>query len=110
VWLNTYPGTPCDCKPFPDSPLFYGADVLVLGNTFVADTLKGGEVIGPDHPLRRELFSLEQAMALREQYGIGRLVLTHLEEDWGRTYDDYRAMEQTLSSVAFAWDGMTIRL
>ena len=44
---------PCDCLPFPDDDIFYNADVLVLGNTFIGNKLKDGNVITDDHPLRK---------------------------------------------------------
>lgn len=101
---------PCDVKPFPDSPRFQGADVLILGNTMIGPTLKGGFVLTPDNPLLKEVFSMDEALALRDKYGIGELVFTHMEEDWGKSYDDYRAMEETMPGVRFAFDGMEIVL
>lgn len=98
---------PCDCKPFPDSPLFHGADVLVIGNTFVGDTLKDGRSIGQSHPLREELHSMEDVLDVKSRYGFGRVVVTHIEEDWGKSYDDYLALEGEYG-VSFAYDGMRI--
>lgn len=101
---------PCDVKPFPESPLFEGADVLILGNTMIGPVLKGGFVPAPDNPLLRELFSLDEAIALRERHRIGRLILTHLEEDWGKSFDDYEMLAKHLPGVEFAYDGMRIAL
>lgn len=101
---------PCDVKPFPDSPLFHGADVLIIGNTMVGPALKDGMVPSEDNPLRKELFTLDEVIAIQRQYEIGQLVVTHLEEDWGKSYDDYREMEKSLHNVRFAYDGMEVIL
>lgn len=101
---------PCDVKPFPKSPLFAGADVLILGNTMIGPPLKGGFIPSENNPLRRELFTLEEALILRQSLGVPRLILTHLEEDWGKSFDDYRALEARLPGVSFAYDGMRISL
>lgn len=101
---------PCDVKPFPDSPLFTGADCLVVGNTVVGDVLKGGFVLGAENPLRQELFTLEEIVRLKERLRIPDVVVTHIEEDWGKSYDDYRALESSCAGIRFAYDGMRIEL
>lgn len=101
---------PCDVKPFPQHPLLRCADVLILGNTMVGPTLKGGFVPGEDNPLRRELFTLDEALALKRSLCIPRLILTHLEEDWGKSFDEYRALETQLDGVSFAYDGMRVSI
>ena len=99
---------PCDVKPFPDSPLLEGAEVLIIGNTMVGPVLKNGFTPAADNPLAKELFSLEEVLALKARYGIGRLIVTHLEEDWGKSYDDYKALEAEQPDMEFAYDGMRI--
>ncbi len=101
---------PCDVKPFPQSEKFQDADVLIIGNTIVGDVLKDGFVLEEDNPLRKELFTLDEIDALRRQYGIKEVIITHLEEDWGKTYDDYKKLEGELKSIRFAYDGMKIPL
>ena len=61
------------------------ADVLIIGNTIVGDILKDGFVLKEDNPLRKELFTLDEIDAIRKQYGIREVFMTHLEEDWGRS-------------------------
>lgn len=101
---------PCDVKPFPQSEKFQDADVLIIGNTIVGDVLKDGFVLEEDNPLRKELFTLDEIDDLRRQYGIKEIIITHLEEDWGKTYDDYKKLEGELKSIRFAYDGMKIPL
>ena len=95
---------PCDVKPFPESAKFQGADVLIIGNTIV------GDILNEDNPLRKELFTLNEIDTIRKQYGIKRVVITHLEEDWGKSYDDYKELESELNLINFAYDGLRIRL
>ena len=101
---------PCDVKPFPKSEKFQGADVLIIGNTIVGDILKDGFVLNEDNPLRKELFTLDEIETIRKQYGIKEVFITHLEEDWGKSYDDYRDLERELNLIHFAYDGLKIRL
>ena len=101
---------PCDVKPFPKSEKFRDADVLIIGNTIVGDVLKDGFVLNKDNPLRKELFTLDEIDTIREQYGIKEVIITHLEEDWGKSYDDYRELEKKLKSIHFAYDGLKIQL
>ena len=99
-----------DVKPFKKTEKFQGADVLIIGNTIIGDILKDGFVLNEDNPLRKELFTLDEIDMIREQYGIKRVIITHLEEDWGKSYDDYRELERELNLIYFAYDGMKIRL
>lgn len=101
---------PCDVKPFPKSEKFQDADVLIIGNTIVGDVLKDGFVLKEDNPLRNELFTLDEIDSIRKQYRIKKVIITHLEEDWGKSYDDYRELERELDSVYFAYDGLKIQL
>lgn len=101
---------PCDVKPFPVSEKFQDADVLVIGNTIVGEVLKDGFVLGKDNPLRQELFTLDEIAGIRKRYGIKEVIITHLEEDWGKSYDDYRELEKELNGIRFAYDGLRIQL
>lgn len=101
---------PCDVKPFPVSEKFVNADILIIGNTIVGDVLKDGFILNKDNPLRKELFTLDEINDIRKQYGIKKVIITHLEEDWGKSYDDYKKLENKLDSIHFAYDGMKIQL
>ena len=101
---------PCDVKPFPASEKFENADILIIGNTIVGDVLKDGFVLNKDNPLRNELFTLDEIDDIRNQYGIKKVIITHLEEDWGKSYDDYKKLENELDSIQFAYDGLKIQL
>ena len=101
---------PCDCKPFPDNNLIYNADMLIIGNTFIGDVLKNGKTIDNAHPLRNELHSMDDVVKLKEKFNIKQVIITHIEEDWGKSYDDYKFLENHYDNIMFAYDGMTINL
>ncbi len=101
---------PCDVKPFPDCPLFSEADYLIIGNTIMGPILKNGFVLESDNPFCSSLFSIEEVIKLKEHYHIQNLVFTHLEEDWGKSYDDYLRLEAQYENIQFAYDGMMITL
>jgi phosphoribosyl 1,2-cyclic phosphate phosphodiesterase len=99
---------PCDVKPFPDNDIFNNADIMVIGNTIVGDVLKDGFVLKEDNPLNEELFSIKEIEALKNKYSIGKVVITHIEEDWGKSYDDYIQLQKKYADIIFAFDGLII--
>lgn len=101
---------PCDVKPFPLDPIFQDADVLIIGNTIVGDVLKDGFVLKAENPLCKELFVMEEIIALKQTYGIKEVIITHIEEEWGKSYDDYLELEKDYEGIKFAYDGMKIEL
>ena len=101
---------PCDVKPFPNSRLFNDADYLIIGNTIIGNNLKNNFYLTKNNPLNLELFSFEEVLEIKAKYNIQNVVFTHLEEDWGKSYDDYLNLEKECIAVKFAYDGMTIEL
>lgn len=101
---------PCDVKPFPNDIIFEGADLLIIGNTVVGDELKDGFILDGDNPLRKELFTLDEIQNLKNNYSIKNVIITHLEEDWGKSYDDYTKLEKQYKSIKFAYDGMEMEI
>jgi phosphoribosyl 1,2-cyclic phosphate phosphodiesterase len=101
---------PCDCLPFPEHKVLFDADVFVIGNTFIGNILKNGKIITEAHPLRKELHSFEDALRIKEKLRANRLVITHIEEDWGKSLNDYSELEHKFTDVSFAYDGMSLEL
>ncbi len=98
---------PCDVKPFPKSLELRNLDLLILGSFHLEGPLKEGITIPPHNPLRRELFSPDEVRELAETLNAKRTLLTHIEEEWGKSFDDY---QQIASEYGFevAYDGMRI--
>lgn len=101
---------PCDVKPFPDHPSINDSDVLIIGNTVVGEVLKDNYVLGPDNFMKEELFSMTEILELKKRFNVKQVVITHLEEDWGKSYSAYKKLEKRYDNVQFAYDGMIIEL
>lgn len=101
---------PCDVKPFPQNEIFMDANMMIIGNTILGEELKDGFRLSADNPLRRELFVMEDIIALKEKYNIEQVIMIHIEEDWGKSYDDYLNLEKNYDGIKFAYDGMDIKL
>lgn len=99
---------PCDVKPFPVNEIFKDADYLIIGNTIIGEVLKGGFILEHNNPLREELFVMDEIIKLKEKYNIRRVIITHIEEDWGKSYDDYLEIQKHLNGIEFAYDGLEI--
>ncbi|TET58948.1 MBL fold metallo-hydrolase [Candidatus Bathyarchaeota archaeon] len=100
---------PCDVKPFPESPKLENIDMLIIGSFHPEGPLKEGIVIPPDNELRQELFSLEEIQELARKLDAKKTLVTHIEEEWGKTYDDYRQLEKEYN-LEFSHDGMRIQI
>ena len=101
---------PCDCKPFPAVESMRNADLFIIGNTFIGDVLKDNRIIGTDHPFRQELHSMEEVVEIKRKLSIADVIVTHIEEDWGKSYDDYITLENEYPNVKFAYDGMAVEV
>ncbi|MCX0379225.1 hypothetical protein LI055_06255 [Clostridium perfringens] len=47
---------------------------------------------------------------MKNKYNIKRVIIIHLEEDWGKSYDDYVELEKELAGIKFTYDGMKIEI
>ena len=101
---------PCDVKPLVEDDRLHKADVMVIGNTMVGEVLKDGIVLSKDNFIREELFNMEEIKEIKEKLNIKKVIITHLEEDWGKSYDDYKALEASYDGIYFAYDGMIIEV
>ncbi len=101
---------PCDCVPFPEDDKIKNADLLIIGHTFIGNVLKNGKIITDNHPMRTVLHSFEDVLNIVKDMQIKRVIITHIEEDWGKSYDDYLELEKQYDFLKFAYDGMIIDL
>lgn len=98
---------PCDCSPIPDHPLFFNADVLIIGETIICEIGKGGRNTTPPGQNFHTMAFLED---LQQRLNIGKIIVTHIEELEGKTYGELAEMEKKYTAIAFAYDGMEIVL
>ena len=99
----------CDVKPFVPNDLYYDADVLIIGLVSDDGILKDGSALD-SAPFRDDMFTLDEMLELKRTYRIKHIVITHIDEYWGKSYAYYREFEKKLDNVSFAYDGMEIVL
>jgi len=100
---------PCDLKPFPqDRAEVREADLLVIQPGLFETGLKHGFVYPEDHISRTTLYTFEQTLELARKIRARRVIFTHLEEYWNRSYGDYLKLESRFNNVRFAHDGMEV--
>ena len=99
----------CDVKPFAHNNLYYDADVLIIGLVSDDGILKDGSRLD-DAPFRDDMFTLSELMEIKREYRIKRIVVTHIDEYWGKSYAYYQEIEKDLDNITFAYDGMEIVL
>lgn len=101
---------PCNIKPFPiDEKLLRNADVLILGKILPKGKLKDNYIIPKDNILMNDIFTIEEALKIKKELNIKQIVGTHIEEEFNRSYDDYKEIEESLNrEIIFAYDGMKI--
>ena len=56
------------------------------------------------------MFTVDEIMEIKHKYRIKQIIVTHIDEYWGKSYADYQKVEETLENVSFAYDGMGIVL
>jgi len=101
---------PCDVKPFPESEMFYNSDFMIIGSTIPVDTIKNDFLVEQNNPLWTEFFSMGEIMELKSKYNIDKVIITHLEEEWGLSYTDYEELAKEYDNVTFAYDGMDVEI
>lgn len=100
---------PCDVKPFPKNPKLENLDLLIIGSFHLEGALKEGITIPPENALRKELFTLTEIQELATRLKARKTIVTHIEEEWSRTFDEYRDLEKH-HNLLFAYDGMQIKI
>jgi phosphoribosyl 1,2-cyclic phosphate phosphodiesterase len=89
-----------------------GPDVAVLPMGICEhDPLTGERRIDPAHPVLRYEATFEETLAIVDALGAGRVVLAHLEEIDGLTYDDLVRLERIVGrGITFAYDGLRVEV
>lgn len=102
---------PCDVKPFETYDFLENTDLFIVGSPFL-ENKNGLGKIPLDHPLRKELFSLDEIIDLIKKFNIKKTIITHIEEMWGLSYTDYKILEKKLTpyKIKFSFDGMKLKL
>ena len=96
----------CNAKPFKDYDLYKDADVLIIS---MVDATKIDNPNREPYEFDDELFSFEEIEEIKNKYNIKRVICTHIDCNWGNTYDVLHNYELN-HDIEFAYDGMEIEL
>jgi phosphoribosyl 1,2-cyclic phosphate phosphodiesterase len=100
---------PCDIKPFPEHRSeVRKADLLIIQPGIFERGLKHRFKYPADHISRSTLYTFEQTLDLARRIQAKKVLFVHLEEYWNRSFDDYRDLESSDSTIRFAYDGMQL--
>jgi phosphoribosyl 1,2-cyclic phosphate phosphodiesterase len=103
---------PCDSKPFPVHGLLEDLDVLFIGDVVPEGKLKDGYTILEGNMLRDEVYMMDELLEIITTYAIKKTIVVHIEEEWGRSFDDYKGIEEQYKrfNIEFAFDGMRVEV
>jgi phosphoribosyl 1,2-cyclic phosphate phosphodiesterase len=89
-----------------------GAELAVLPmGVCEFDPFTGERRIHADHPVLRFEATFDETLEIVDALAAERVVLTHVEEIDGLTYDDLLRLErQVRRNVTFAWDGLAVEV
>lgn len=97
----------CNPKPFTHNDLYFDADILIISMVSDDGILNDGTKL-IDTPLKDEILTLDEVIELKNHYRIKKIIVTHIDEIWGKSYGYYNQLEKELDNILFAYDGMDI--
>ncbi len=101
-----------DTKDWKPSTEFSDPDLLVLETGWFERDPGGRVIVPPGHPIRNEEASFEETLDIIDRINPQKAVLTHIEQLWARSYEDYLELEKKHNGhkLEFAYDGLRINL
>src|SRR5438876_1138631 len=101
-----------DTKDWKPSTEFSDPDLLVLETGWFERDPGGRVIVPPGHPIRNEEASFEETLDMIDRINPQKTVLTHIEQLWARSYEDYLELEKKHHGhkLQFAYDGLRIKL
>lgn len=102
---------PCDIKPFPENRReIREPDLLIIQPGIFEAGLRHGFEYPAGHISRTTLYTFEDTLELAKRIGARKVLFTHLEEYWNRSFDDYRKIEKQFDNLQFAYDGLRVNV
>jgi phosphoribosyl 1,2-cyclic phosphate phosphodiesterase len=94
-------------------PQAIGVDLAVIPIGVVEiDPFTGSRRIPEDHPILSYEATFQETLGIAEKLDAGRLIMTHIEEPDGLTYDDLKRLEERddlrRMNVTFAFDTLVV--
>jgi len=101
-----------DTKDWKPSTEFSDPDLLVLETGWFERDPEGGIIVPSGHPIRNEEASFDETLDIIDRINPQKAVLTHIEQLWDRSYEDYLELEKKHNGhkLEFAYDGLRINL
>ena len=101
-----------DTKDWKPGPEFSDPDLLVMEMGWFERDPEGHIIVPAGHPIRNEEASFDETLNIIERIKPRKTVLTHIEQLWARSYEDYLELEKKYSGhkLQFAYDGLRIKL
>ena len=97
----------CNAKPFHHNEAYFDADVLIISLVSDDGILNNGTEL-KYAPFKDEIFTLNEIIEIKNFYRIKKVIVTHIDEIWGKSYGYYKELEKKLDNILFAYDGMNI--
>jgi phosphoribosyl 1,2-cyclic phosphate phosphodiesterase len=101
---------PDELNGWTPPPAVLGVELAVLPMGISEhDPLTGERRIDPAHPVLRYEATFEETLAIVDALGAERVVLSHVEEMDGLTFDDLLRLERRVGrGITFAYDGLRV--
>jgi phosphoribosyl 1,2-cyclic phosphate phosphodiesterase len=99
---------PCDVKNFPIIDGLMNPDILIHQLGFFDELIPTNLKISA----HAEEDSFTKNLETIKRIGAKKTIFTHIEEDWGKSYEDFLRMESELAGfhISFAYDGMRLQV
>ena len=88
-----------DAKDWKPSTEFLEPDLLVLETGWFERDPKGRVIVPPGHSIRNEEASFEETLGIIDRINPRKAILTHIEQLWARSYEDYLELEKKHKSL-----------
>ncbi len=101
-----------DTKDWKPGTEFLEPNLLVLETGWFERDPEGRVIVPPGHTIRNEEASFEETLDIIERINPRKAVLTHIEQLWARSCEDYLELEKMHKSykLQFVYDGLRIKL
>jgi len=101
-----------DARDWKPRTEFLEPDLLVLETGWFERDPKGRVIVPPGHSIRNEEASFEETLGIIDRINPRKAILTHIEQLWARSYEDYLELEKSHHGhkLQFAFDGLRVKL
>jgi len=95
-----------DTKDWKPGTEFLDPDLLVLETRWFERDPEGRVIVPPGHTIRNEEASFEETLGIIERINPRKAVLTHIEQLWAWSYEDYLELQKKHKSYKLQFGTM----